>query len=258
MSNIEDDSASLRMSLRSQDPSVASVPSSTRTSLSAFIFDFDREVTATNSRLAPSPRRSPEACAPHLVSGKSDNTEKESAQSVATNKVFGTGSLSYGRFRKLLTQIRGTPSLTPLRNIVRNRSPFPPILKVSQEVHVTETPKELNDPDTIKVLLLGAGGSGKTSLMHSIELLCTGKLYYIPWYTAWLMFESAVERMLNILDFMQVNGIPFAASKSDKYTETLFQYNLWWNREPMKKRTARSDQEGNGIMSYLINSKLRR
>lgn len=238
MSDVEDDSVSLRVSLGPNDSIIISVHSSKGSSLSGLVLDLGSDVMSTRGIQAPSQQRLPDATPPLLDSEKSADKNKQASSSPNANEVSGLANLFQGRLGKLLTPRYGRPSLAPLRGIVRHRPALLPVLKTSQDVVATQETRKLEDPNTTRVMLFGAACSGKTSLMRSVELFCTGELRNAPgWFDLWVRRESAAERMINILDFMEVESVPFGVAESEKYLKSLV-----YNRTELMD--AKSQREG--------------
>ena len=209
MSDVEDDSISLRISLRSQDPSLTSVSESKRSSLSNFIFSFDRDVTGSKLIAASTQPSSSDVQAPLVGSKEAASNAKPVAKVSPKIQSSGLSHIFHKPFGKLSIPGHRRLSLAPFKGIVRSPSAFPPVIKVSRSVDVKQEQRSRVESDRVKVLLLGAGCSGKTTLWRSIELLCTGKIQHLPqWLASWLMAEDVKDRMLQILSFVEEAGLP--------------------------------------------------
>lgn len=155
ISDVEDDSVSLRVSLRSQDTSVASTLSSRRSNLSDLVFDFENEINNTGSSDAEE-SQSLLSVAEAITSLEPSNintlSEKQAEPSGAEVLAEPDDTLQT-RFKKVLAR-RSRLSL-PFQGILQNRSSFLPILKVSKDITQTYTYKNYEQASTTNILLYG-------------------------------------------------------------------------------------------------------
>ena len=220
MSDVEEDRQSLYESLSTRDPSVASVSSSRRNSLSELVFDLDREIQVNKSSLkynTPRMMIGPGGLAPspppqlrHIGRNRDQRQNRFSLQNIP---------ILNGKIQRQMAE--RLSHLQPLKGVTRIRSSILPIINITRETSITYESKALKTIPAPKVLLTGAACSGKTSLMHSMELLCTGKIEDGPqWWCIWVMLENAIERMINIIEFMVHSNIHFSRA-NQKYFDDL-------------------------------------
>ena len=208
MSDVEEDSVSLRTSLRSQDPSLASVSDSRRTSLSDFIFSFDREVTESNL-IAASVQPQSDVKLPLLDSKEATSNNESVTGTSPRPQRSGLSHIFQTPFRKGFISSHRKLSLGTFKGIVRSPPAFPPVVKVSHAVDVTQEQRTPVNSDRVKLLLAGVGCSGKTTLRRSIALLCNGKLQHLQTFlTPCLVQMDLFERKMEILSCMEEAGLP--------------------------------------------------
>ena len=246
MSDIEDDSMSIRgrYSLLSRELSVSSRITSKLSNLTD-VFDLYWEMPA----LEPLPEtgstdtliESPPERRVRFTTPEKDIEQELPPKSRDSNS--SEQQTSDRKFKRLLS--RSTCPLLPLQSLMLNRSPP---TSPTQQTQKDQPVQRVGKPSTLKVALFGIGGSGKTSLFKSFQLLCTGQLDELPrkWLGC-LMLECCVERMLDVIGIMETANIKFASPQSTSHFKA-FESMLWPERDPTRLR------EEMGLLAPSFNS----
>lgn len=210
MSDVEDDSISLQLSLESREPSVAS-ELSRRSSLSSQILNDERQEDESH------PFQSPE-----------DRSPTSKRLPTSFRRYYPLRRKSFpGRFGKILAR-RNATRLSRELDTIDN-------ITVTREIFVEKEPRAeiIGRNKHPRVLLLGVSGSGKTSIMKSFQLHhgdSTGTQSKVS--SSLLILEACVERMLNVVGIMEEADITFALTETASHLQALPRLMFWLDSHP--------------------------